>query len=164
MENGKIDNRPKDPALTGKMYLVENPRDGAHIFAENFFGGMDMELVKGDSIELDETVAKAAAYQWRFLKISPITKKATTSVAKTSKVTEETHQAAYEHNGFDVEDEINVSKYSFMESRKILIGLGTESKIVNKMKKDAILAAIDNLEINAAKTAIKSAGLEVHLV
>ena len=150
--------RPKDPALKGKVYLVENPRDGAHIFCTNFFGGMDMELVKGDSIELDETVAKAAAYQWRFLKIRPVDKKSSSSV------TEEFIEETQDNNMFNSDGEIDVKKYSFMETRKILTALGTDTKIVNKMKKEAILAAIDNLEINAAKEAINKAGLEVHLV
>lgn len=162
----------RDEPLTGKMFRVINPDNGANIKAEHFYGGemnakrewvkngVSFEVNRGDSVVVDETIAKAACHVWQFLRMEPAPEAPVESVTTSASTAENTGEQVNAENAFSLPVFLDFYRYSWPEIKKIAAKTNLEG--TNKMKKDQLYAALNNLPLPTLRQAVSDCGLEFY--
>lgn len=163
----KLKNEPK---LTGKKVRVINPEkpNGADIHAEKHMFEKDFVLKAGEFKDVDETIAKSAAYMWQFLKIVQIPK----GEEKKEEVKVDVDDTVTEINSvdddfeypteFDPDNKFLIEKYAYHIQQQIAKEIGIKG--YQFMKKDTLHARLLERSIDEIVNGLKKLRLPVHII
>lgn len=166
----------RDEPLTGQIVRVVNPATGADIDVPHFYGGQRDEkkewvkkgfrfkVLRGASVDVDKTIAKAACHVWRFLEMADVGEVVQQKTKNDSEIVEtvKDNEEVDATDAFNLPIYLDFTKYKFQETRKIAYAANLEE--VSKMKKDQLQAALNNLQLPVLRQAVEDAGLTFYTI